>query len=402
MKWSPQQDAALVAFDKWFSGGGEGFWYMGGYAGTGKTTLARHLAQSVGGQVLFSAYTGKAAHVLQMKGCPEATTIHRLIYLPIEKSRRLLQRLEDELAEAEEGSEKAKELLKRIAHERRLLAQPAFTLNEDSPIKHASLIVVDECSMVDGKIGSDLLSFGTPVLVLGDPAQLPPVGGGGFFTSGEPDFMLTEIHRQAADNPIIRLATDVRNEVELKLGDYGTSSVRRPGADPQEIREYDQVIVGKNVTRYNFNRWYRRAVLSLDTPYPQTDERLVCLRNNHDKGLLNGAIWQMAEDSFVEDDMLVLPITSPDEDDPSVTVVEANKVVFDANNEEPLYQMAWTERKLAEDFNYGYALTCHKAQGSQWESVVVKDEKQVFRDNKWKWLYTAITRASDRVMVVRD
>ena len=58
--------------------------------------------------------------------------------------------------------------------------------------------------MVDEDLGRDLLSFGKPVLVLGDPAQLPPVKGGGFFTEAEPDVMLTEVHRQAADNPIIR------------------------------------------------------------------------------------------------------------------------------------------------------------------------------------------------------
>ncbi len=66
----------------------------------------------------------------------------------------------------------------------------------------AALVVIDECSMVDADLGNDLLSFGVPVLVLGDPAQLPPLRGGGFFTEAEPDVMLTEVHRQAEGDPM--------------------------------------------------------------------------------------------------------------------------------------------------------------------------------------------------------
>jgi exodeoxyribonuclease-5 len=97
--------------------------------------------------------------------------------------------------------------------------------------------------MVDEALGRDLMSFGTPILVLGDPGQLPPISGGGFFTEHEPDFLLTEIHRQARDNPIIRLAMHVREGNEIMHGDYGTAQVigkndvdrdlvleRRPGA----------------------------------------------------------------------------------------------------------------------------------------------------------------------------
>ena len=87
--------------------------------------------------------------------------------------------------------------------------------------------------MVDAELGRDLMSFGVPVLVLGDPAQLPPIQGGGFFTEAEPDMMLTEVHRQAEDNPIIRLSMDIRAGRDLDLGRYGetessaaTSSIR--------------------------------------------------------------------------------------------------------------------------------------------------------------------------------
>ena len=153
-----------------------------GYAGVGKTTLARHVAEHAAGEALFAAFTGKAALVLRSKGCDGASTIHSLIYT------------------------------RRRGQERR---RRRFTLNKDGLASKASLIVIDECSMVDEELGRDLLSFGKPILVLGDPAQLPPVKGGGFFTESEPDVMLTEIHRQAADNPIIRLSQIIRTGGEV-------------------------------------------------------------------------------------------------------------------------------------------------------------------------------------------
>jgi exodeoxyribonuclease-5 len=176
MLWSPQQDAALAAVARWLKAGEPRVFRLFGYAGTGKTTLARHIAESAGGDVAFAAFTGKAAHVMRGKGCKGATTIHSLIY----RTR----------GEDENG--------------------PTFTLNDDSAAGKSALIVIDECSMVDEEIGRDLLSFGKPVLVLGDPAQLPPIAGGGFFTSAEPDVMLTEVHRQAFDDPIIRMSMIVR------------------------------------------------------------------------------------------------------------------------------------------------------------------------------------------------
>ena len=126
---------------------------------------------------------------MRAKGCKDASTIHSLIY----RSR----------GEDENG--------------------PTFALNDDSAAGKSALIIIDECSMVDEEIGRDLLSFGTPVLVLGDPAQLPPIAGGGYFTAAEPDVMLTEVHRQAADNPIIRMSMIVREGGRLEEGLYGAA-----------------------------------------------------------------------------------------------------------------------------------------------------------------------------------
>src|SRR5688572_1511980 len=183
---SPQQDAALLAVSRWLKTGRPQVFRLFGYAGTGKTTLARRIADDAGGEVLFAAFTGKAAQVMRNKGCRNARTIHSLIYRP-----------RGEKPEKETGE-----------------LQPAFALNRTSEVRKAKLVIIDECSMVDEKLGRDLLSFGTPILVLGDPGQLPPVkageGGGGYFTEAEPDVMLTEIHRQARENPIIALAQTVR------------------------------------------------------------------------------------------------------------------------------------------------------------------------------------------------
>ena len=150
----------------------------------------RRIAEDVDGTVVYGAFTGKAASVMRQKGCYDAATIHSLIY---------------RTKEAEEGG-------------------PTFTLNRSGPAAKADLIIIDECSMVDSDLGNDLLSFERPVLVLGDPAQLPPVRGGGFFTEAEPDVMLTEVHRQAKDDPIVRMAMTIREggrlEQQVRRGRY--------------------------------------------------------------------------------------------------------------------------------------------------------------------------------------
>ncbi|MDB5543349.1 MAG: hypothetical protein JWO64_498, partial [Hyphomicrobiales bacterium] len=218
--WSPQQDRALVEIAAWLKKGRPQIFRLFGYAGTGKTTLARHIAEAIDGDVVFAAYTGKAALVLRSKGCADARTIHSLIYRP--------QDSESEV--------------------------PSFVLNEQSPANTASLIIIDECSMVDEDLGRDLLSFGRPILVLGDPAQLPPVKGGGFFTEAEPDFMLTEVHRQAADNPIVRMSMIVREGGRLDRGTYGESSViGRDEIEAATVTRADQVLVGLNRTRRLYN-----------------------------------------------------------------------------------------------------------------------------------------------------
>ena len=246
-QFSPHQDAALNAVATWLKdkpgSNGKQVFRLFGYAGTGKTTLARHLAEHADGEVKFAAFTGKAASVMRGKGCKGASTIHSLIY------------------RARESGEEI----------------PSFDLWDEAPASKAELIVIDESSMLDAELGRDLLSFGVP-LGAGDPAQLPPIQGGGFFTEAEPDAML-EVHRQAADNPIIRLSMDIRAGEYLEPGRYGETEVlAKADLDPQRVLEADQVLVGRNATRRAYNNRMRER-RGFDGEFPDAGDKLVCLRN---------------------------------------------------------------------------------------------------------------------------
>lgn len=261
MSWSAQQSDAIQRVREWATGrGGQQVMRLFGYAGTGKTTIAKELAAGIDG-TLFCAPTGKASLVLRRKGCTGASTIHSLIY----------KALEDPVT-----------------------GEVEFKLNPDSPAAGARLIIVDESSMVDDAVAADLLSYGTKVLALGDPAQLPPVNGEGYFTRVAPDIMLTEVHRQAADNPIIAMSMSVRTGGHLEVGEYGSSRiVRRGDIDRDAMREMvlgaDQLLCGLNKTRLAFNDRIRQ-IRGMPHQQPVPGDKLICLRNNREKGLLNGGM----------------------------------------------------------------------------------------------------------------
>lgn len=416
MKWSPNQDDALLRVSEWLKDpGDQQVFRLFGYAGTGKTTLAKHFAEGVSGSVMFGAYTGKAAHVLRQKGCDGASTIHSMIYHSKDKSQALIKELEAELAEVlmelagelrdEEPETRQKiidntvsvqNLRAKIKAERDNVAKPAFTLNPLSEVRNASLVVIDEVSMVDGRMGEDLQSFDTPILVLGDPAQLPPVKGSGFFTDGvEPDVMLTEIHRQAIDSPIIAMATKVRMGERLSLGTFGNCRVIGASeATAEEAMDANQILVGRNKTRRSSNV-RARQLLGRVHELPEPGDRLVCLRNNHDLGLLNGAIWDVLDVGEIAEERMHFTV-KPEDGEAGITV-EAHTHYFLGAEE----KLGWWERKEAEEFDYGYALTVHKAQGSQWDRVYLFDEGWCFRQDRDRWLYTALTRAAEQVTVVR-
>ena len=366
MKWSPQQDSALKAVSAWLGeerhSGARQVFRLFGYAGTGKTTLAKHVADGIDGKVLFAAFTGKAALVMRSRGCNGASTIHSLIY-------------------------RARESEKEI---------PNFELWDDAPASKAKLIVIDECSMVDAELGRDLLSFGVPLLVLGDPAQLPPIQGGGFFTEVEPDAMLTEVHRQAQDDPIVRLSMDVREGRELTVGQYGeTAVVKRSELDPQKVLTADQVLVGRNATRRAYNGRMRERRGFTD-PLPVSGDKLVCLRNNKRKVLFNGGLWTVKQRPPTKRAIMTMHLVPDDSPGGRLVKVSVRQECFTGAIE----QLEWPMRKPYDEFDFGYVLTVHKAQGSQWDDVVLFDESFAFPDSRDRWLYTGVTRAAKRLTVV--
>ncbi|MDF1608430.1 ATP-dependent RecD-like DNA helicase [Hoeflea sp. YIM 152468] len=375
MKFSPQQDEALKAVSRWLKDGRTPIFRLFGYAGTGKTTLAKYFAEHVEGEVLFAAFTGKAAQVLRARGAKNARTIHSLIYRP---------KGEEEVSDEETG---------------KTTVSPLFSINRQSPLAQAALIIIDECSMVDEALGKDLMSFGTPILVLGDPGQLPPISGGGYFTEHEPDILLTEIHRQARDNPIIDLAMQVREGRAIMHGDYGAAQIiGKNDVDRDMVLEADQVLVGTNRTRRRYNQRLRE-LKGFTQAFPQAGDKLVCLRNDPAKALLNGSLWQVMTSSkeTVKPGINLLVRPEDDDMDRGSAKIKLLKSAFD----DPDLEVPWQTKKRYDDFDYGYALTVHKAQGSQWNSVVLFDESYAFRESRERWLYTAITRAAERLVIVR-
>lgn len=367
MNWTAQQDAALKAAKAWLQNkNGPQVFRLFGWAGTGKSTLAVELGEQVR-RVVYGAYTGKAALVMRKKGCKGASTLHSLMYI----------------LDSEKGGE------------------PQFRLNDESPIADADLIIVDEVSMVDEVLGRDLLSFGVKVLVLGDPFQLPPVKGAGYFTEGvQPDVMLTEIHRQAADSPIIQMSMDIRDGLPLKHGTYGDSKIiTRAQVLQTEVMEADQLLVGRNLTRTRFNDRIRE-LKGFPPQDPVIGDRLLCLRNNRQKGFSNGQLFSVIEvmKQSRRSQRIKLVVKPEDAGKRKATGnVLTHRAFFQGTEEE----MDWPERRQYDEFTFGYALTVHKAQGSQWDSVYLFDESSIFRQHKDRWLYTAVTRAAERITIVR-
>lgn len=404
--WNSDQEQALRCVFKWLKNSkSQQVFRLFGFAGTGKTTLSKFIAEAVlngingirSGHVLFAAFTGKAALRLKQKGCLNASTIHSLIYRPI---------IDNKTGQV-----------------------TGFTLNQESPLRTATLLIVDEVSMVNEEQGQDLLSFGVPILCLGDPGQLPPVRGEGFFINEKPDYMLTKITRQAKDNPIIHLATLARKGEIIQPGRYGDSIILKPGKSLSDNRllEANQILCGTNNTRQSLNQRYRQLAgyAEQDPFYPIKEERLICLRNNNSNGLLNGTQWTLPEPPAIKPILTISNyreyitrqappkweetkwkglyvkllsidgMLGPDEEPLTLSDIQISCHLFD-NSEEP----PWRDIASTDQFDFAYAITVHKGQGSEWESVLLIEESDIFREHKNKWLYTAITRASEKLVII--
>lgn len=404
-QWSPQQQVALDKMRRWIDDpGGSQVFFCAGYAGTGKSTIARALNDHIGGRALSAAYTGKAASVMRKKGLINATTIHRLIYTPVgSDAEAKFRELREELQGLEKQEVKLDKMqLQRMEALRRQMAsieesasQPRFILKEETALSGAPLLILDECSMVDESIGQDLLSFGTRVLVLGDPAQLPPVRGTGFFTDTQPDHLLTEIHRQATESPILRLATLAREGRSIPRGewvtDHGTARVV-PSITKEQALAADMILTGTNARRQAINRRHRELG-GHTSPMPEAGERLMCLRNNHEMGLQNGTLWvtEQADDQWGEGQDTVYLRIRPEEGGADIGV-GAEACLFRDDQQ----RVMWSSN---EQLTWGSAATVHKAQGSEWDNVVGFLDWPG-RQSVREWTYTLITRASNELTLV--
>jgi len=381
-----------------------------GYAGTGKTTIARHLAEGCRNP-LFCAYTGKAASVLRRTGIA-ASTIHSLLYKPMTPDpTRLIERRAD-LAKAERDGAAAYVLDSLRAEVEHLTAEqkrPRFALNEESAIKQADLVVMDESSMITKQIRDDAARFGVKLLILGDPGQLPPVRGEGYYGARPADARLTEIRRQALDNPILRYATMAREGETIPFGKDGAfAKVPRAKVTDASIvaavAKGAQLLAGYNVTRRELNALVRAANGLAGVVYPMKGERVVILKNNHELGVFNGVTADvLATVEPGEDEGAGLYLTLQYEDR-VLEFVPVEWELFDALAAGKDFTPGFSRTLVPVDF--GSCLTVHKAQGSQWDHVIVFDDGFGKRDavrapaTRKQWLYTAITRAAERCTIV--
>ena len=342
--------------------GSKPYVYVVGHAGSGKTLLATLLGREIP-NTQFTAFTGKACSVLRQRGATNALTLHSLLY----------------------GAPSV------LTHKH---GQSLRWKRREEKI-NADLIIADECSMIYEKLAQDLTATGVKVLVTGDEMQLPPVKGQPYFT--KPDYLLTEIHRQAAGSQPLRLATAIREGRRVKPQRY----------DIDKIMAADVVIVAFEKTRNTSNQIIRRAK-GIRGNDPVVGDRVCCFRNNRDSGVLNGTLWSVQSvDEFREKiagkvlDLFRLQLV--DDIGNTTTVSVDGDYFYDADPRGVPFN-----NDGLDIFSYGFCLTCHKAQGSEWDRVVVIDETRDYRfpfiignlslaEYRQRWLYTAVTRAKVRV-----
>lgn len=326
------------------------YFKLGGYAGTGKTTIAKQIVDNIYKNKNLVAgvcsFTGKAAERLKTKGL-DASTIHSLIY--------------------EYDADKEKFFLKKSLH-------------------LIDYFLIDEASMINETLWNDLQTFNKPFVLIGDPKQLEPVGKD-IFLMKEPDFLLTEIFRQEKGNGIIDFATDIRNNRFEKRKKYQDIFWGVHPLPTSTLLNSDIIIVLSNKLRITLNRHIRKA-----RNYPEKQlipgDKIIILQNSKEHNLFNGEIYT---------------ISKIQEGDTHYYV----KLQERKSKYIPLLKEQFNNpKKVFGDFiedvwaDYAYAITCHKAQGSEWDKVIVYDCGNPHFVDKKRWRYTATTRAKDKLIYV--
>ena len=409
------QENAKKLIEEWFFNTDDQVFVLSGYAGTGKTFLIDYVVREIlkleaGKEAVFVSPTGKAAANLVRNGTV-AGTVHSLIYVrdgeefDVDENGEIIERKELSFIKREKIDEKIR------------------------------LIVVDEASMINETVLGDLLGFGVKCLFSGDGAQLPPVNGACPLLE-KPHYTLTEIVRQAADNPIIQVATLARLGKKIPYGTYGDSVcvVGRnalKGAERKRLfLKADQILCGRNKTRTALNEEMRAYKgIGKEQVLPLDGEKLICTLNDWEKALdreekfylVNGIIGEAREIKESFDDLATMEFQADFMD-------ESVKVPFDLGifkegkyrhlygdraitlsdgtvAHEGNFQLLHKLRAVGDEpicrFEFAYAITCHKAQGSEFDFVIVFDESWAFGEEGGRWLYTAITRAKEKLLIIR-
>lgn len=387
---------------EWFHRSARQVFVLTGYAGTGKTSLLKHtvcekLNLVAGDSAAFITPTGKAATVLINKGIV-ASTVHRLIYQSINEEKEILL-----------NGKKVK--VEKLTFKRR-----------ESIDKSIKLIVLDEASMVSDEMLFDVLNFGVKVLLCGDNAQLPPVEGFNTYLRN-PDYTLTAIVRQQQDNPIIMLSEMAREGRHIAYGNYGDKAfviaARNFAGERKKklLLKAEQIICGLNKTRAQINDEVR--TFKGFNGLPKDGEKLICTLNNWEQfideemrfNMVNGIIGTAVDPVYDVGKSMGFTQFKPEFLNklcPQALPFDAGIFIdgeyryrhgdyFEKFNEEGEAVGAFTLNR----FEYGYCISCHKAQGSEFDSAIVFDESYAFKEDAARWLYTAITRAKDRLIIVR-
>jgi exodeoxyribonuclease-5 len=410
-----QQDGLRKTIMWWKFQPNKQYFKIFGYAGTGKSYLVNFIIKSLGlsfyDNVRFCTFTGNAAFNLIKKGNKSASTIHKLIYdCTIEEVPQYKKNPETGINEIVG--------YKKVIHTQKKVSLPS----------EVKLIVVDEASMASNELIEDLLSFKIKTIFLGDPGQLSPINGTNKYMV-EPDVLLEEIMRQDDDSYIVDASFAVRNQEPLAYGIYGDKNefavVPALELDDEDEAEVyynfaTQIICGKNNTRKKINN-LARSFKGLHGKLPVIGDKVVCTANNWvltawspkletHVPLVNGTVGYVTEIKGISRSQQVFYMSFKLDFDEGCVFdnIPVSFYNFDPAASKPV--MSKNPLNKINVFDFGYAITCHKAQGNQYKNVLIIAEKICFKDDhtgidfdeESKWLYTAITRAEKKAVIIFD
>lgn len=360
MEFSKKQKQVFdMIMDFFFNQKSAGF-VLSGVAGSGKTTIVKKIFNVLSDDLKLIgrcvAPTGKAASLL-----PKGSTIHSLIYEPVYDD-------DDNLI----GFNK-------------------------KPFLGYDFLIVDEAGMIDSMLFEDLMSYRVPILFVGDKEQLPPIKKG-FSIMDSYDYHLDEIHRVAEGNPIIQLSRELRETGKINPK-YADGNMIRLIRKEQFTRgfvansDHNVVVCGTNEVRRQTNR-LSRVAKGFFEDHAEEGEQIVSLRNNSDDGnnfFANGEMFRVRTHSGVMDGERQYYLKSLGRKLPNIYVhIDDECWVNESHDPE--------NRKK---FAFAYAMTCHKMQGSQMPHVAFYDEDVSFFLDRRRFRYTAITRASEKLTIIR-